>query len=53
METLVIIIIIVFILGLLSRDKGEGFLDTLSSGCSSIIWIVIILVVIVVIMMSK
>ena len=48
METLVLIIVVVFIVGLLSRDKGEGFLDTLSSGCSSIIWIIIILVVIAV-----
>lgn len=53
METLVIIIIIMFIVGLLSRDKGVGFLDTLGSGCSSIIWIIIILVVIAVVMMSK
>ncbi len=45
METLIVIIVIVFILGLLSRNKGEGILDTLSSGCGTLIWIVFILFV--------
>jgi hypothetical protein len=53
METLIVIILIALVIGILTRNKGDSFLDTLSSGCSSIIWIIIVLVVIAVIMMSK
>jgi uncharacterized ion transporter superfamily protein YfcC len=43
METLIVIILIALVIGILTRNKGDSFLDTLSSGCSSIIWIVLIL----------
>lgn len=44
MEFLAVIIIIVFIVGLLTRNKGDSFLDTLGSGCSTIFWIIIIII---------
>ena len=42
MGFLIGIIIIVFIIGLLSRKKGDNFLDTLSSGCGTIVWIIVL-----------
>lgn len=42
MEIVIGIIIIAFIIGLITRDKGDGLLDTLGSGCSSIIAILVI-----------
>ena len=53
MSILIGIIIIAFIIGLLSRKKGDNFLDTLSSGCGTIIFIVVILVIVFVLMISK
>jgi hypothetical protein len=44
MEILIVIIIISFIVGLLTRDKGDGFLDTVSSGCGTIFWIILIII---------
>lgn len=45
MWTVLIIIGVVFLVGLLARNKGDGFLDTLSEGCSTsvgcIIWIIL------------
>jgi hypothetical protein len=41
------IIAIAFVFGLISRNKGDGVLDTLGSGCSSIINIILVIVLIV------
>lgn len=38
------IIAIAFVFGLLSRNKGDGVLDTLGSGCNSILNILLLLV---------
>jgi hypothetical protein len=46
MELILIILAIAFLVGLLSRQKGDGFLDTISSGCGTIVTIVIILIII-------
>jgi hypothetical protein len=45
MEILIGIILLAFVVGLLSRSKGDGFLDTLGSGCSALIWLVVLIVV--------
>ena len=37
------VIAVAFIVGLLSRDKGDGFLDTLGSDCGTIIVIIIVI----------
>ena len=37
------LVALAFIVGLISRDKGDNFLDTLSSGCGTIIGIIVIL----------
>jgi hypothetical protein len=47
MEAILIILFILFILGLVTRKKGDGFLDTLSSGCGAIVAIIIIIAVII------
>ena len=36
MTILIGLIIVAFIIGLVSRDKGDGFMDTLGSGCSKL-----------------
>jgi hypothetical protein len=41
MEILIAVIVIAFIFGLLTRNKGDGFLDTLSSGCVTIVIIIL------------
>lgn len=53
MEILIGIIVIAFILWLVSRAKGDGFLDTLGSGWSTIVWIIIAIVVVVAIISNK
>jgi len=53
MQFIVVLILIVFLVGLLSRKKGDNFLDTLSSGCSTIIVIVVIAVIILIYLASK
>jgi len=45
METIIIILLVAFVIGLLSRKKGDSFLDTLGSGCGSLIWIVVLLII--------
>ena len=40
------IIAVAFLVGLVSRNKGDNFLDTLGSGCGTIIGIIVILGVI-------
>jgi hypothetical protein len=47
MHILIGILIVAFIIGLVTRDKGDNFLDTLGSGCGTIIAIVVILGIIV------
>jgi H+/gluconate symporter-like permease len=47
MHILIGILIVAFIVGLVTRDKGDNFLDTLGSGCGTIIAIVVILGIIV------
>jgi hypothetical protein len=50
MSFLIGIIIIAFVIGLLSREKGDNFLDTLSSGCGTIILIVVVIVIAIIVM---
>jgi hypothetical protein len=47
MHFLIGILILAFIIGLVTRDKGDNFLDTLGSGCGTIIAIVVILGIII------
>jgi hypothetical protein len=50
MEIIIIvggIIAVAFVFGLLSREKGDGVMDTLGSGCSSIINIIFVIILIV------
>jgi hypothetical protein len=53
MEILIGIIVVAFIIGLMSRSKGDGFLDTLGSGCSTIMWIIIAIIVVAAIIANK
>lgn len=50
MSVLIGIIIIAFIIGLLTRKKGDNFLDTLSSGCGVIILIAFLIIIIIIIL---
>jgi hypothetical protein len=43
MEIIIGIIAVAFLVGLVSRNKGDNFLDTLGSGCGTIIGIIVIL----------
>jgi len=43
MEIIIGLVALAFIVGLISRNKGDNFLDTLSSGCGTIIGIIVIL----------
>ena len=40
MSILLIIVAVVFVISLLTRSKGDGMLDTLSSGCGNLISII-------------
>ena len=53
MQFIIVIVIIVFLVGLLSRNKGDNFLDTLSSGCSTVVVIIVIAVIILIYLASK
>ena len=53
MQFIIMLILIVFLIGLLSRKKEDNFLDTLSSGCSTVIAIVVIAVIILIYLASK
>ena len=46
MEILFVIVLVAFLFGLISRKKGDSFLDTLGSGCNSMINIVLIIILI-------
>jgi len=39
-----VVVAIAFVFGLLSRNKGDGVLDTMGSGCNSIVNILLLLV---------
>jgi hypothetical protein len=41
------VLLIAFVIGLLTRDKGDNFLDTLGSGCSTIILVIVVIVVVI------
>jgi len=46
MLTIGIVIGVIFLIGLVARDKGDGFLDTLSSGCATVLgWIIILAII--------
>ncbi|MEK0420750.1 MAG: hypothetical protein RLZZ161_601 [Bacteroidota bacterium] len=47
MEFLIGLLVLGLIVGLFTRDKGDGLLDTVSSGCSAIFLIVIVIIIIV------
>ena len=53
MSILIGIIIIAFIIGLITRKKGDNFLDTLSSGCGVIILIVFLIIVLLIIVLTQ
>ena len=53
MGFLIGIIVIAFIIGLLSRKKGDNFLDTLSSGCGTIVWIIVLIAIAIFIFTQK
>lgn len=44
---IVVIIGIAFLFGLLSRQKGDGVLDTLGSGCHNITNIILIILAVI------
>jgi hypothetical protein len=48
MEILIFIVLLAFVIGLIARRKGSGFLDTLSSGCSTIVILIILAIVVIV-----
>jgi hypothetical protein len=52
-ETLIVIILIALVIGILTRNKGDSFLDTLSSGCGTMVWIIVILVVLALVFILK
>ena len=43
MEIIIGIIAVAFLIGLLTRKKGDGVLDTIGSGCSVIVGIIVII----------
>ena len=43
MSIIIGIIALAFVIGLVSREKGDNLLDTLSSGCGTIIGIIVII----------
>jgi len=45
MEILIVCLILALLLGLLFRKKGDGFLDTIQSGC----WILVVIGLIVIV----
>jgi hypothetical protein len=53
METLIVIILIALVIGILTRNKGDSFLDTLSSGCGTMVWIIVIVVVLALVLILK
>ena len=52
MSVLIGIIIIAFIIGLLTRKKGDNFLDTLSSGCGAIILIIFSIIILLIFVLT-
>jgi hypothetical protein len=51
METIIGILLIALLLGLVMRERGDGLLDTLSAGCSSM-WGCLILVIILLVVIG-
>jgi hypothetical protein len=47
MGILIGVLVVAFIVGLISRSKGDGFLDTLSAGCGQTLGCVITIIVII------
>jgi hypothetical protein len=41
------ILLIALVIGLLTREKGDSFMDTLGSGCSTIIGIILVVGVVI------
>jgi hypothetical protein len=46
MEFLLVLLILGLIVGLITRSKGDGLLDTIGSGCSTIFILVVLLLII-------
>ncbi|GAB1403869.1 MAG: hypothetical protein PHX54_04935 [Lentimicrobiaceae bacterium] len=46
---ILIVIAVVFLVGLLAREKGDGFLDTMGEGCSLSMGCIVLIVAIVII----
>lgn len=47
MSIIIGIVIVAFVIGLVTREKGDGVLDTLSSGCGAIIGLIFLGVIII------
>ena len=47
MEILLVILLLAFLAGLLNREKGDGILDTLSSGCSLLFGLLVLVIALV------
>jgi len=53
MEAILIVVGVIFLIGLLSRNKGDSFLDTLGSGSKGCLWIVIIIIIIIIVLATQ
>jgi len=53
METILIVVGVIFLIGLLYRNKGDSVLDTLGSGAKGCLWIVIIIIIIIIVLASQ
>jgi hypothetical protein len=50
MHFLLLIIVLAFVIGLLSRNQGEDILDTTSKGCNSIAGCITLIVIAVILL---
>lgn len=47
------LILIFFLVGLISRRRGDGAIDTLGSGCRSVFVLIIIIIAVIVILIAN
>lgn len=46
MEFLLVLLVLGLIVGLITRSKGDGLLDTIGSGCSTMFVLLVILLIV-------
>jgi len=46
------LLILGLIVGLFTREKGDGLLDTIGSGCGTIVGLVILVVIIIIVILA-